>query len=233
MALTTATTMPNSRWRAYLREQAKETAFSFPGIHGGGSTVFDYSPYKNNGTITGAVWKRLPSSSWVLDFDGADDYVTISTTGSFTSLSVLIWVKVPAHDGLFRDALCWGWPDDPYGIGLYFRADTDQYNFRFENTAGTHVSAQRAYTPDTWILISKTWDGTTAYDGINGVNYAGEALDGTITPNADLFLGLRLAAGVQDYYLEGSLALLRISSRYLSEKEIQNHYHQERHLFNV
>src|SRR3990167_5721859 len=38
---------------------------------------FDRSRYQNHGTITGAVWKQLPSGVWVLSLDGIDDTITM------------------------------------------------------------------------------------------------------------------------------------------------------------
>jgi hypothetical protein len=65
-------------------------------LPGGGSKIYDRSPYGNIGSITGAAWKRLPSGLWVLSFDGQDDYVDCGdnnslefTTGPFT---LLAWI---------------------------------------------------------------------------------------------------------------------------------------------
>lgn len=43
--------------------------------------VFDKSKYRNDGTITGAIWKQLPSGSWGLLFDG-DDYIEVGDDAS-------------------------------------------------------------------------------------------------------------------------------------------------------
>ncbi len=59
------------------------------------SICYDYS--LNNGAITGATWKRLPSGLWVLSFPGAANYIEVTapamnfTTGDF---SILMWVKI-------------------------------------------------------------------------------------------------------------------------------------------
>ena len=45
-------------------------------------TIRDRSGFSNNGTITGAVWIRLPSGLWYLSFDGTDDKVTIVASAS-------------------------------------------------------------------------------------------------------------------------------------------------------
>lgn len=39
------------------------------------SKVYDRSPYRNIGTITGAIYERLWTGLWVLRLDGSDDYI--------------------------------------------------------------------------------------------------------------------------------------------------------------
>lgn len=53
------------------------TVLYLTGLPGHGDTIYDRSPYGYHGTITGAVWTRLLTNSWVLDFDGSDDVVII------------------------------------------------------------------------------------------------------------------------------------------------------------
>ena len=66
-----------------------------PGLPGNGSYSYDRSPYGNHGTIIGAVWKRLPSGLWCLDFDGLDDNVNCGNASAFDitgSFSAWIWL---------------------------------------------------------------------------------------------------------------------------------------------
>ncbi len=66
------------------------------GLPGGGNKIYDRSPYGNIGTITGAVWKRLPSGLWYLDYDGSDDKVVIANESNFDftdTITIIMWVK--------------------------------------------------------------------------------------------------------------------------------------------
>lgn len=70
-------------------------ALSLMGLPGGGSTIFDGSPYGNQGMITGATWKWTPGGLWCLSFDGADDYASLGA-GKFDALtqcSVELWFR--------------------------------------------------------------------------------------------------------------------------------------------
>lgn len=67
------------------------------------SSIYDRAPYGNHGTIYGAVWTRLPSGLWVLDFDGSDDYVNCGAGASMANIfdgggTVISWIN-PASGG--------------------------------------------------------------------------------------------------------------------------------------
>ena len=66
-----------------------------------GSIITDRSGKRNNGTITGATWTRLPSGLWGLDFDGADDLVSCGYTGIVA--------------GITPTCMAWVIPDTGYG----------------------------------------------------------------------------------------------------------------------
>jgi len=62
---------------------------------GEGNTVSDLSGYENHGTISGAVWKQLPSGIWILSYDGEDDYVDCGDDASLdvSVISMEVWVR--------------------------------------------------------------------------------------------------------------------------------------------
>lgn len=67
-----------------------------PGLPGGGNRLSDRSPYASIGTITGAIWKRLPSGLWYLSFDGIDDFVDCGDPASLdmgtARFTIKLWV---------------------------------------------------------------------------------------------------------------------------------------------
>ncbi len=52
------------------------TVLYLPGLPGGGSKIFDRSPYGNNGTIVGATWARNAQGVWELSFGTTDEVET-------------------------------------------------------------------------------------------------------------------------------------------------------------
>ena len=115
---------PDNALRNILRRVPPNSVLYYPGLDWANwhsNTILDYSGRRNNGTISGAVQKRLPSGLWYLDYDGTDDYVSCADvadwdlgTGDFT---LLCWFRNDANyvaatnDG--RRLICAG----PYVVG--------------------------------------------------------------------------------------------------------------------
>ena len=76
----------------------------FPIFEGSGTTLHDTSGNNNNGTIYGAVWKKLPTGKYVLSFDGKDDYVKVPNNFNFDLPTTLIITGRPivkSHENTF------------------------------------------------------------------------------------------------------------------------------------
>jgi len=80
-------------------------ALYLPGIPGGGSKIYDRSQYGNNGTITGAAWKRSDGGCWYLDFDGVDDVVNIADPVSLYPSTIKLWVRIDNKSNV--DVICY------------------------------------------------------------------------------------------------------------------------------
>jgi len=74
------------------------TVLSMPGLPGGGSKIYDRSPYGHIGTITDATWKRLPSGLWYLNFNGTSALVDCGNIASInaaqTDFTIRFWIRV-------------------------------------------------------------------------------------------------------------------------------------------
>ena len=218
---------------------------SLTGLPGGGSKIYDRSPYGNIGTITGATWVRLPSGLWCLSFDGGDDYVDCGNANSLRitgSLTLAAWVK-PAGNNTNKDII--GNVDYvalPYlGYRLTLGATSD-IEFRVEGGGETRVNAQilAPYSADEWIQLVAVYDISvpTLYLYKNGVDTEG-TISGTIPSSLNsVDHNVYIAAGENngsaiDYFFNGPIALPRVYNRVLSALEIQNHFNREKHLFGV
>lgn len=219
---------------------------SLSGLPGGGSKIYDRSPYGNIGTITGATWVRLPSGLWCLSFDGDDDYVDCGSPAAFDltgEFSLEAWVytrdnTLAGQGVLMKDRAA----SDHRAYGLKFYGD-DLYFSVFSEKSGTdYFSMQWAdqMSNNTWHHVVGTWDGglTTASLGmyINGVSGGtpqeiGDFVALEAVPDP-LVIGYRKRP-TPDQFLNGMVALPRVYNRALSAAEVQHHFSQGKHLFGV
>jgi len=194
------------------------------------SKVYDRSPYGNHGTITGAIWKRLPSSLWYLDLDGTDDNIDCGnnnvlnfTTGAF---AIDFWVN-PDGFGVNSRVIQRGANFDD-GWLIYFH--TTQYMvLRLAQTAAHQdVVSEAVLTASEWQHIEARRTGTSGLILRNGVDVTASCaiLIDPETSTKPLQIG-QSAAGNSFY--DGKIALTRV---YNSVKD-RNHYNRERHLFGV
>ncbi len=205
-----------------------------PGFPPVGSTIRDFSGQGNDGTITGAVWTRLPSGLWYLDFDGTDDEV------AFTGISIT------TED---FSGLCWVNPD----VGSYsgrrnsiFGGAAQSFLWRTQINTGTQYISKTdvadspvsstALTVDKWQLAGFVFDSTATTNNLTF--YLNGTADGTVTFNQDFgasitFYGRgKTAATNADLKGSGALPRLLLNTK-LTAAQMAGFYNQERHLFGV
>ena len=209
---------------------------SLTGLPGGGGKIYDRSPRGNTGTITGAVWRQLPSGLWYLDFDGVDDKITIHNNGSLNiteAITLETWCY-PVTSTEPYDSYIFGSTDRYYTLrtvqGGVMRFQPlicmDDDNWR---SPGYYT-----YTVDRWYHVATTYDKNKGSDNfvlyVDGKNKAQATFTTGIKPStADILIGYT-TAGLGEF---GYLALIRIYNRALSALQIQNHFSQEKNLFGV
>ena len=184
------------------------TVLYLPGLPGGGSKIYDRSPYGNIGTITGATWVRTPDGLWCLSFDG-DDHVDC---GSGASL---------ATTGTWE---CW--------LNRTDRTDT-MYICDFRDSGGGAGYILLPLNGDTLAYDAGTAyvDGSVSDECTQAVWHHVAVAGIVFTAGAPLIIARR-GPSAQDWW-KGQMALVRFHNRLLSALEIQNHYNREKHLFGV
>ena len=205
-----------------------------PGLPGGGSKIDDRSPYGNQGTITGASWKRLPSGLWCLSFDGQDDYVDCGDQasldiGSNQDFTIEAWIKT-ADLGVNSTIL-----SKRAGSGHYYvfrLMDSGKLRFLWDDGTSGNVDSDSVWDDDAWHLVAIARQGTSV------VFYVDGGADGSDTKTiGDLSNSASFQIGIYNtgqHPFNGSIALPRFyKNRALSALEIQNHFNQEKHLFGV
>jgi hypothetical protein len=208
------------------------------GLPGGNGKIYDRSPYGNHGTITGAIWKKLPSGLWCLSFDGNDDYIDCGSGASLAfdevqSFSILLWMKAPAtghateYPRLVRK-----------GNNYYIYKYPGQNKCYFSIHDGAHLGSCQptGMWDDRWHHLVMVVDRSAQqlYGYVDGWL---DAYDSDISNVGDgsglsdhLFLGSDEAI---NHDLYGFIGRVSIYNRALSALEIQNRFNREKHLFGV
>jgi len=203
---------------------------SLTGLPGGGSKIYDRSPYGNIGTIIGATWKRLPSGLWCLSFDGTDDYVDCGTgaslilgTGDFT---VEAWANSVASP---KD----NWPivigRGSTGAGQWMmRIAYGLLNF-YSSGGAINITGTTDLRDATWHHCAFVRSGDNGFVYVDGdEEKSGAGIDNV---NLNTTTSLKVSSSQFDRHWDGHIALPRIYNRALTALEIQDHFQREKHLF--
>ena len=207
-----------------------------PGYPGFGSTTFDFSGQGNNGVITGAIWKQMPTGLWYLDFDGINNNVNIGVDifvdADFSGgASMMVWANINTVDAADQMLL-----QVEERLNLEVQQTSDKFTFHnFDGVAEQAAVGNAAINTGQWYFVVGSWDGTTVRLYQDSVLQT--TTDTTSTPPAlDAVsrasgLGYGITSAVQP--ADAKIALARIFDRGLTAAEILSIYNQERHLFGV
>jgi len=211
------------------------TVLYMPGLPGGGSTIYDLSPYGNNGTILGAVWERTEGGLWSLNYDGVDDVTTIAYVAGqglnvTTAVSVLFWYR-PEGDASAANANVFGRAN--FRIYQPTAATPTGLNTYVNTSAGGSFVSGGTLTLNKWHQLCLVFDKDLAAKEhmayLDGVAATPANNDGTLlVPTDPWYIGGGVAGQVN-----GSFALCRIYFAPLDISQIVNLYNKERHYFGV
>ncbi|MBI4186051.1 MAG: hypothetical protein HY530_00905 [Chloroflexi bacterium] len=227
------TSLDNSVDRLLFGPPGLGTVLYLPGLPGGGASSHDRSPYGNTGTVVGAAWRRLPSGLWCLDFDGADDRITLPNVAAISQIAQgdftikLWWIADTSESADFfyqynaanlRFSIRWGKAE-----GFYYNC--------WDAAGLNNVSIYKAWLPTNGIPYHLVFrrSGNSHDILVNGTSLGA-------TTDAD-----KPDAGVNTSYfgslvsttLKGKAGLFAIMSSAWTDAEVANSYAQERHLFGV
>ena len=209
-----------------------------PALPGGGSKIYDRSPYGNIGTITGATWIRTPGGLWCLSFDGSDDYVNCGKDASLditSAITIEAWTKlgVPLSEQQNDASIIYkhgGSPTKGYYLEQRGWDDTTRFAL-FDQDSVFHTRQVSAPNDLNWHHIVGTFNGSSQVLYLDTVGTAPLSWSGTIS--AATTKSLMIGGGEAGRYFNGLIALPRIYNRALSALEIQNHFNREKNLFGV
>ncbi|MDD4876785.1 MAG: LamG domain-containing protein, partial [Dehalococcoidales bacterium] len=184
----------------------------WPMDEGNGSTTYDKSLSKNNGTLTGGVqWTNNGKFGKALSFDGADDYV-IATDPNHTSanLTVSAWVKADTFDAtvssiLMYRALVSGWENNRF---QFFLTSAKKLSFGIGISSTGYVTVgNTAFVAGTWYHVVGVYDGAKVRVYLNGIEDQPSPTSaiGDVNNNSawDLYIGTGTSVTLTNYSWDG------------------------------
>ena len=198
----------------------------------------DYSPYDNNGTITGATWSETGGydGKGAYEFDGVDDYISVPNNPSLIPISsdftMSAWVKSKGAE----DA-------NPYVLSKMYlgscggTGNADGYNLQLLHTAGSSnpeypriwlrdkdndnfvVASSIDVNDDTWHHIVGVRDSDLIKIYVDGVFSNSTNISGIkeICPTRILFIGSYFS---NDANINGSIDNVMVFNRSLTPEQI-------------
>jgi hypothetical protein len=209
----------------------KTEVLNLPLNEGSGSTVYDQSGHRNNGTIYGASWVDDDRRGGkCLSFDGTDDYVNCGANPAIlpATLTVTAWIKttktgstalIAWNPGGSSPPLFGPWSGNKL---LLYLSSTYPYNGRYWDNANVadgkwhHIAMSLPGSGQTDVSNARAYvDGAelspgTTYTGVPQTAKTGVVIGGGTNPSA--------------YWFEGLIAALCQYNRVLSADEISKLY---------
>jgi hypothetical protein len=196
---------------------------------GAGEAVYDYSGNGNNGTLvvgsggtqtsTSSAWSNGSSGkiNGSLNFDGTDDYISISDDNSLdltSRLTIAAWVKT--SKGTSESVVT------KYG-NYYFAINRDSItDGRFSLYLTSWKDSVSSVNDGAWHHIAATWDGSYVRLYKDGELDASFAYSGTLTANSNpVEIGRRSDIG---WYFNGQIDEVKIWNYALTPEEIKREY---------
>ena len=208
---------------------------SLPGLPGGGSKLFDRSPYGNPGTVNGATWQRLQSGICPLSFDGVDDYIDCGNNNAFNAtgdFTIEAWLKVNNPAASVAQGIAWKKAANAFtaanGWGAYVQQG--QLYINYGKVGGGYQDKGVPFTSTQWTHIAVGKCGGSVFWIYNGVPSPIQTVTGNPEVNSvSLLLGKIGGTNL----LTGMMAYPRIHRRALSPLEARRHFDAEKELFGV
>ena len=187
--------------------------------------LVDFSPYGNDGVITGATWVGEG-----LSFNGTTNYTRIPFDGTdINKFTYLLWVRPAAAS---TNNMIIEYTDNAATGGFYFYY-TSNYVLAYNESVGSGVNSRTRtsiLTPGEWTQIAAVVDFTLSSG--EATTYKDGLLDSTIVidgdnpatglpPNDFLNVGARDGSSL---FFAGDIKSISIFSRALSASEIQSLY---------
>jgi hypothetical protein len=192
---------------------------------GSGTIWNDLSVSKNIGTLVNSP----TYSNGTLILNGSSQYITVASSSAWAfggNGTVEQWVYINGNNG--SNNRLWDVTNNASALDAYLNGAT--YNVWFH---GNTVGVTNTIPANQWVNLVVTYTSGTISVYFNGVS---QPLTGTttgynITNNGTLYIGQFSGGG--NYYLNGSIPIMKIYNRPLSSDEILQNFNAVRGRYNI
>lgn len=217
-----------------------------PSLQGHGATLRDRSQYANHGTITSALWKKLPRGLSALSFDGNGDRVDFGAGTSLnltTKLTIAFWLNLTSltqtQDGGSPHIISKGSIDaSNRAYYVFFSNSSKRIGFVFQKSSTFYQAypTKADWAAGTWYHIVATFNNTLPSANMvfyfNGASIATGNASGVSIPVSayNLRMGVRANTTVG---INAQIALLLVKNTALSATDVLRLYTRQRRLLGV
>ena len=209
---------------------------------GYGSTVQDWSPQGNDGTLgagsSAPSWTNDGKFGKALSFDGTNDYVTIPDNDVFTlqiAYTISTWMKlntIPASTKNAGIVSQWGGGGAGNASWVLTMRDTGKVSFgHYDASSSDTVYSNSTLSTGQWYHVVAVWTGGTT--GSNAFIYLNGNLDATDTMGIipqdsgyNVYLGRDATLGGSSVYLDAMLDEVKIYPFALTADQVKLDYNQ-------
>ena len=182
--------------------------------------VYDYSSFRNHGTVYGASWVDGKYGK-ALNFDGIDDYVEVNDSSSLdvsTGITLMAWVKpqdmsevawngVINHGGYYGD-----------GKGYSFIVMLNRVRVEIHGLTTEYLDiGGLTLSNGVWYFVVATYNGSKIEFFVNSKSIGSVSVTGTILPSGST---LRIGDRYNNDRFKGIIDDVRIYNRALTAEEI-------------
>jgi hypothetical protein len=202
---------------------------SYPGT---GTTWSDVSGNNGNGTlVNGPTFNSNNGGSIV--FDGSNDYVNLPGSRTFTTLTMIAWIRI-------NGAQATNWPmilmsnsssPDITGINLYFNTNNLGYHSG-DRPSSFNFNSNLVVPDQTWCMVAYVQEPTQAVLYVN-TNTATNALASTSVTLSALRIAIWNPAETGIRTFKGDVAIAMLYNRNLSSAEVLQNYNATKSRFRL
>jgi len=197
-----------------------------------GTRAIDLSRFKNDGTVYGAIWRRVSPHCSGLSFDGVDDYVRVADDESLSAKTFIAWFKSDkwAESGGWSPTILNKYTDDDNMFRIGFNENAGGRIAASAKVGGTEVGRHGTggVSLNVWhhLVVVFTSPVKIYLDGIDITSTDSCAWSRYTTTN-NLYIGQRGGGGG---LFDGLIGEVRLYNRALSGAEISALFNQK-HLY--